>query len=48
MSLNGNSSNQHQIEVHNLWKVFGPDPYRALNEEYRSMTRTEIQEELGS
>ena len=47
MSLNGNSSNKRQIEVHNLWKVFGPDPNRALNDEYRSMTRTEIQEELG-
>lgn len=47
MSRNGNSSNQRQIEVHNLWKVFGPGPYRALNEEYLSMTRTEIQEELG-
>ncbi len=47
MSLNGDSSNNHQIEVNNLWKVFGPNPDRALDAEFSSMSRTEIQEALG-
>ena len=47
MSLNGDSSNDHQIVVNNLWKVFGPNPDLALDDEYSSMSRTEIQEALG-
>lgn len=49
--MNENEQKQnghHQIEVRNLWKVFGDNPERALEEEYRSKSRTEIQEELGS
>ena len=36
-----------QIEVKGLWKVFGDKPERALEPEYASKSRTEIQEELG-
>lgn len=41
-SMNGN-----QIEVKNLWKVFGADPDRAFEEEYAVASRVEIQEALG-
>ena len=34
------------ISVNGLWKVFGKKPERALEEPYRSQTRTEIQQEL--
>ncbi len=38
---------EHQIEVKNVWKVFGNHPERALDSEHAEKTRTEIQEELG-
>ena len=38
----------HQIEVKNLWKVFGQNTNLALSPEYTDKTRTEIQEELGA
>ena len=38
---------KYQIEVNNLWKVFGRRPERALDPEYAAKSRTEIQEELG-
>ena len=38
---------EHQIEVKNVWKVFGNRPERALDSEHAEKTRTEIQEELG-
>ncbi len=38
---------EHQIEVRDLWKVFGHGPRRALDPEYAEKSRTEIQEELG-
>ncbi len=38
---------EHQIEVKNVWKVFGNRPERALESEHAEKTRTEIQEELG-
>ena len=37
----------HQIEVKGLWKVFGDKPERALEPEYASKSRAEIQEHLG-
>ena len=36
-----------QIQVDNLWKVFGRDPERALAPEHRGKSRSEIQQELG-
>ena len=36
------------IQVNSLWKVFGDNPERALQPEYASKSRTEIQEELGA
>lgn len=36
-----------QIEVKNLWKVFGKNPKIALQDKYASSSRAEIQEELG-
>ena len=44
MSLN---SHPTQIEVRNLWKVFGKSPMLALRDEYASASRADIQEELG-
>lgn len=38
---------EHQIEVRNVWKVFGNRPERALESEHAEKSRTEIQEELG-
>ena len=38
---------EHQIEVKNVWKVFGNRPERALEVEHAEKSRTEIQEELG-
>ena len=40
-------NNDIQIEVGNLWKVFGHHPDRALDPEHAEKSRTEIQEELG-
>ena len=40
-------SQGHQIEVKGVWKVFGDKPERALEPEYASKSRAEIQEELG-
>ena len=36
-----------QIEVKNLWKVFGKSPTVALESQYASASRAEIQETLG-
>ncbi len=44
MTLNSHST---QIEVRDLWKVFGKNPRMALRQEYASASRAEIQEELG-
>ena len=44
MTLNSHST---QIEVKNLWKVFGKSPSIALQNEYASASRAEIQEALG-
>ena len=44
MTLN---SHRTQIEVRNLWKVFGKNPMVALEDEYASASRADIQEELG-
>ena len=41
------SQSEHQIEVNGVWKVFGVRPERALQPEYQSKSRAEIQEELG-
>ena len=38
----------HQIEVSHLWKVFGDKSDRALEPQYASKSRAEIQEELGA
>ena len=38
---------EHQIEVNNLWKVFGRNPSSALASENSGKSRTEIQEEFG-
>ena len=40
-------NNDTEIEVRNLWKVFGHHPDRALEPEHAEKSRTEIQEELG-
>ena len=44
--MNG-TTNKHQIEVKNLWKIFGPQPERVFTEEHRHKSRSELQEELG-
>ncbi len=36
-----------QIEVNNVWKVFGDTPEAALQPEYASKSREEIRQELG-
>ena len=41
------SEPEHQIEVDGVWKVFGDRPERALQPEYGSKSRADIQEELG-
>ena len=41
------SQRESQIEVKNVWKVFGKNPEAALKSEYASMTREEIRQELG-
>ena len=38
----------HQIEVNGLWKVFGDKPEVALEPQYASKSRAEIQGELGA
>ena len=38
---------EYQIEVEGVWKVFGDGPERALDAEYASRSRSEIQDELG-
>ena len=37
----------YQIEVRNLWKVFGDSPERALDPSLASRSRAQIQEDLG-
>ena len=37
----------HCIGVRSLWKVFGEDPWRVLNQEYADKSKAEILEELG-
>ena len=45
---NGAASNgANQIEVRNLWKVFGNKPERVFDPQYETATRAEIQDELG-
>ena len=41
------SENGNQIEVKNLWKVFGNRPERAFQPQYADASRAEIQEALG-
>ena len=41
------SQNENQIEVKNLWKVFGSRPERAFQPQYADASRAEIQEALG-
>ena len=41
------SQNGNQIEVRNLWKVFGSRPDRAFQPQYADASRAEIQEALG-
>ena len=41
------SQNGNQIEVKNLWKVFGSRPERAFQPQYADASRAEIQEALG-
>ncbi len=36
-----------KLSVSNLWKVFGPDPSRILQPDWRDRSRKEIQEETG-
>ena len=40
-------SDTAQIQVKGLWKVFGKNPMLALDEQYASASRAEIQEALG-
>ena len=37
----------NRISVNSLWKVFGPEPERAMTPEYRDRTKAEVQSELG-
>ena len=52
-TTNGNGLHQQDsdvspsISVKSLWKVFGKNPDRALEEPYRSQSRSEVQQELG-
>ena len=41
------SSPAHRIEVDGVWKIFGDKPERVFQPEYASMSRTEIQGDLG-
>ncbi len=41
------NSQEHQIEVDGLWKVFGDQPDRAMEPEYADKSRAEIQDEMG-
>ena len=41
------SANDNQIEVRNLWKVFGNNPDLAFQDEFATASRAEIQEALG-
>ena len=41
------NSDTIQIDVRNLWKVFGNNPTLVFQDEYASASRAEIQEELG-
>ncbi len=41
------SQREHQIEVNNVWKIFGDKPETALQPKYASKSRTEIRQELG-
>ncbi len=36
-----------RISVNNLWKVFGPDPERAMTPEHQGWSKADIQAELG-
>jgi len=44
--MNGTTT-KHQIEIKNLWKIFGAQPERVFTEEYQHKSRAELQEELG-
>ena len=41
------STQEHQIKVDGLWKVFGDQPERATDPEHADKSRAEIQDELG-
>ena len=41
------SSQNQQIKVEGLWKVFGDQPERATDPEYATKSRSEIQDEMG-
>ena len=41
------SQREHQIEVNNVWKIFGDKPEMALQPKYTSKSRAEIRQELG-
>lgn len=38
---------EYQLQIKNLWKVFGPTPERALTLENRTKSRAEIQDQLN-
>ena len=41
------SQPERRIEVNDVWKVFGDKPERVFQPEYLSMSRAELQEQLG-
>ena len=41
------NSQERQIEVEGLWKVFGNQPERAIDPENAAKSRAEIQDEMG-
>ena len=41
------NSQDSQIEVNGLWKVFGDQPERAVGQEHSAKSRAEIQDEMG-
>jgi glycine betaine/proline transport system ATP-binding protein len=45
--MNSNHGTSPIITIKSLWKVFGKNPNRALEEPYRSQSRAEIQRELN-
>ena len=41
------TTQERQIEVEGLWKVFGDQPERAIDPEHAAKSRAEIQDEMG-